>query len=407
MRVIVLNDYGYVAGGASQVAISSLNKLAEAGLDVTFVSSVGPVDPAINGELVRIVNFGQHDLLENPSRLQASLRGIWDSRCADRVRAILVGCDPADTIVHLHSWVKSLSSSVAQVATHLGFRVLCTLHDYFSVCPNGGLYNFQQHNHCLLRPMSLACISSNCDARSYAQKLWRVGRQVVQIKSGGIPTRLKYFSTVSDYSESLLRPWLPTTAEYFRVLNPIEVEKVEPATVGHNHAFTFVGRLSTEKGPGIFATAARMADVRAVFVGSGPNQEDVSARNITAELQGWQDRTAVIQAIQASRALVFPSLWHETQGMVVLEAAALGVPAIVSDSCAASEAIVDGETGLLFRSGDAHDLSEKLTLLDREPERAARLGLRAYERYWGAPSTLEMHTKQLIACYENIMGRSE
>jgi len=42
---------------------------------------------------------------------------------------------------------------------------------------------------------------------------------------------------------------------------------------------------------------------------------------------------------------------------VVLEAAALGVPAIVSDACAAKEAIIDGETGLLF------DLAMSLTYL--------------------------------------------
>jgi hypothetical protein len=42
MRVIVLSDYGHVSGGAAQVAISSLNGPAAAGLDVIFVSSVGP-----------------------------------------------------------------------------------------------------------------------------------------------------------------------------------------------------------------------------------------------------------------------------------------------------------------------------------------------------------------------------
>jgi glycosyltransferase involved in cell wall biosynthesis len=406
MRVIVLNDYGHVAGGAAQVAISSLNALAGNGVDVIFVSSVGPVDPTIRRDIVEVVNFGLDDLLENSSRIQAAVMGIWDWRCAARFRAVLARCDPADTIVHLHSWAKSLSSSVVRTAIGLGFRVVCTLHDYFSVCPNGGLYNFPQQKPCLLRPMSFDCVASNCDSRSYAQKLWRVGRQVVQDKFGGIPS-LKYFITVSDYSESLLRRWLPSTAEFFRVRNPIEIEKMTPAPVADNSAFTFVGRISTEKGPGVFAEAARMADVRAVFVGSGPKENGLAAIYPSAELLGWQDRPEVVRAIRSSRAIVFPSIWHEAQGMVVLEAAALGVPAIVSDSCAAKEAIVEGETGLLFRSGDTSDLSAKLTLLDRNSELAARLGLTAYEHYWRAPSTIQMHTKQLIACYAEIMKRPE
>lgn len=406
MRVIVLNDYGHVAGGAAQVAISSLNALAENGLDVIFVSSVGPIDPAIRRDVVDVVNFGLDDLLENSSRIQAAVMGIWDWRCAVRFREVLTRYDPSDTIVHLHSWVKSLSSSVVQTATGLGFRVVCTLHDYFSVCPNGGLYNFPQQKPCLLRPMSLDCVSCNCDSRSYAQKLWRVGRQAVQDSFGGIQ-RLRYFITVSDYSESLLRRWLPATAEFFRVRNPIEISKMAPSPVGDNSAFTFVGRISREKGPGVFAEAARLADVRAVFVGSGPNENGLAAINPSAELRGWQDRSEVVRALRLSRAIVFPSLWHETQGMVVCEAAALGVPAIVSDSCAAKEAIVDGETGLLFRSGDAYDLSAKLKILDRDYEMAARFGSRAYERYWSSPSTIEMHARRLIACYKEIMERPE
>jgi glycosyltransferase involved in cell wall biosynthesis len=407
MRVVVLNDYGHVNGGASQVAISSLNPLADAGLEVIFVSSVGPVAHTINREKVKTVNFGFHDLLNNPSRFEASIRGIWDPRCADRLRAILANCNTVDTIVHLHGWMKSLSSSVAQVATSLGFKVVCTLHDYFAVCPNGGLYNFPEERACDFQPMSLDCITSNCDARSYSQKLWRIGRQAIQQSLGGIPGKLIYFITVSDYSQSLLRPLLPSTAEFFQVKNPIEIDRLAPTTVSDNRAFTFIGRLSPEKGPATFAAAAKLASVNAVFVGAGSEEQRIASINGSAKLLGWRDRHGVVQAIRESRAIIFPSRWHETQGMVVLEAAALGVPAIVSDSCAARDAIIDGETGLVFRSGDASDLASKLELLDRTPELAAIMGKRAYENYWKSPSTLALHTGQLIACYQEILGRDK
>ena len=407
MRVIVLSDYGYVSGGAAQVAIRSLNGLAEAGLDVVFVTSVGPVDPSIDRTLVKVVNFGFHDLLGNQSRIQAAVRGIWDSRCANLLRELLLNYDPEDTIVHLHSWVQSLSSSVVQAADSLGFRVVCTLHDYFSVCPNGGLYNFPQRKHCKLRPMSLDCITSNCDSRSYTQKLWRVGRHVVQGRFGGIPKDIKYFILVSDYSESILRPLLPAAAKFFCVRNPIDIERGEPSDVGYYDAFTFVGRLAPEKGADVFASAAQQARVRAVFVGGGADEARIAGINPSAVFQGWQNRAGVVRSIQSSRAVVFPSLWHETQGMVVVEAAALGVPSIVSDACAARDSIIDGETVLLFQAGYAADLAAKLTLLDSDRQLAARLGMKAYERYWSAPSTTELHVKQLISCYTQIMGYAE
>jgi glycosyltransferase involved in cell wall biosynthesis len=407
MRVIVLNDYGYINGGASQVAINSLNGLAEAGMDVTFVSSVGPVDPSIDRNLVKVINFGFHDLLGNPSRMEASVRGIWDSRCAAQLRQILAGYDPNDTIIHLHAWVQSLSSSVVQAATSLGFKIVCTLHDYFSICPTGGLYNFSQKKLCLLEPMSLRCIASNCDSRSYAQKLWRVGRHAAQTHLGGIPSSLKYFITVSDYSESLMRPFMPADARFFRIGNPIGVEKAPPTDIARNRAFAYIGRISLPKGAAVFAEAAQIAAIAAVYAGSGPAEAQVAAINPSAKLLGWRDRAAVTQTIQSSRAIVFPSLVRETQGLAVLEAAALGVPAIVSDTCAAREAIVDGETGLLFRAGDAADLSSRLTRLNNDPGFSQHLGNQAYQRYWADPSTPEIHLKKLLACYQEVLHSAD
>ena len=67
------------------------------------------------------------------------------------------------------------------------------------------------------------------------------------------------------------------------------------------------------------------------------------------------------------------------KALVVLEAAAKGVPAIVSDGCAARDLIVH-ETGLFFRNGDIADLAEKISAL-QDPKLAEDLGRRAYERY--------------------------
>lgn len=403
MRVIVLNDYGFVNGGAAQVAIASVNALAEVGVDVTFVSSVGPVDPVINRNIVKVVNFGLYDLLGNPSRINAAICGIWNSRAAACFEEVLAKFDTQNTIIHLHLWENSLSSSVVQVAIKRGFKLVCTLHSYASVCPNAALYIYKQGKHCKLTPMSLTCVAANCDSRCYTHKLWRVVRQLVQNKFGHVQDGIKFFITLSDYSASLIRPWLPSTAKFFRIGNPTDIGKSAPAEVAGNDSFTFIGRLAPAKGGALFATAARLAMVRSVFVGCGEDEKNIRAVNQSSEFLGWQDRAGVIRAIQSSRAIVFPTLLHEAQPLVVMEAAALGVPTIVSDECAAKDAVVDGETGLLFRARDPKDLSEKLDLLKNEPQVAMRLGLRAYERYWASPCTLEIHTKELIACYEEIM----
>lgn len=404
MKIIILNDHAHVNGGAAQVAITELNAFADLGFDVTFISSTGPVAVEIDQSRIRVVNFGFHDLLGNPSRLDAAIQGLWNFRSARRLGDILNDFDPANTIVHLHTWSKSLTSSVVKETKRRGFKLVCTLHDYFAVCPNGGLYNYQKGKNCLLKPMSIECAMSNCDARSYPQKVWRFVRHILQEQLGGIPKEIDYFITVSEFSELLMRPYLPLGAKIFRVKNPIVIPKLPPATPEANEAFCFVGRLVPEKGGVIFAAAAKKAGVPAIFIGSGVEERAIRAVNPDVEIHGWCDRSGVINAIRASRALVFPSLLYETYGLVVAEATALGVPVLVSVGCSARETIVHNATGLLFKTGDVDDLAEKLHLLRIRPELAGQMGRKAYEHYWSAPVTLENHILELIACYRKILS---
>ena len=64
--------------------------------------------------------------------------------------------------------------------------------------------------------------------------------------------------------------------------------------------------------------------------------------------------------MKGAKALVFPSLWYEGAPLTILEAMSVGLPSIVSDSCAAIEFIEDNKNGLVFRGGCKEDLKNKL-----------------------------------------------
>jgi glycosyltransferase involved in cell wall biosynthesis len=71
-----------------------------------------------------------------------------------------------------------------------------------------------------------------------------------------------------------------------------------------------------------------------------------------------------------------------TEGLarVLLEAMAARKPIVASAVGGTPYCIVDNESGLLFRSGDAENLAEKLSLVLSDPQLAARLADRAYEK---------------------------
>lgn len=78
--------------------------------------------------------------------------------------------------------------------------------------------------------------------------------------------------------------------------------------------------------------------------------------------------------IAASDATVLASMAVETFSMAMLESMAMGVPMIAPRIGGLPEAIIDGDTGLLFPIGDASALARSLQSVVERPLEATRLG---------------------------------
>lgn len=406
MRVVTVSDFAHVNGGAASVAIAGAIGLARRGHGVSFFSAVGPVDPRLEQSGVTVLCTEQCEIAKDPRRIRAAVQGVWNSGASRAFVSHLRDLDSRDTVIHLHGWSKALSSSVARTAIDRGFKVVCTLHDYFCACPTGGFFDARTSSHCARTPLSVACITCNCDVHSYRHKLWRVVRQVAQQKVGGIPARIDAFIVLSRLSRIVLQPYLPKTARLFELSNPVEIPLSVRVDVGSNRAFTLIGQLTLVKGGLLFAAAARHCGAQAVFVGDGPSAQEITAANPAATITGWVSQERVGDYLSKARALVFPSLWYEAQPLVVLEAAARGVPAIVSDGCAAAESVRDGMTGLLFKNGDAASLAAALRRLS-DDDLVRRLGRGAYETYWADPPSLEHHVAELEKVYRCVLGHDD
>jgi glycosyltransferase involved in cell wall biosynthesis len=399
--IVIVNDFGHVNGGTAQVAIADAIALAQAGYRVFFFCAVGPVSPALIAAGVEVVCLDQQEIAADPDRLRAAKQGLWNGKAAQAMDKLLA--DIPFAIVHIHGWSKALSGSVAAAAIARRAPVVVTLHDFFAACPNGGFYQFPQQRICGLRAMSASCIACNCDPRSYPQKLYRVVRQAVQRYAGHLPDGISHFILHSALVRDVMASYLPSSASLHFIPMAIDVEPAKPVSVAKNLDFVMVGRLSPEKGAVLFAKAAAQVGVRPVFIGEGRMQSDIKARAPDAEIVGWLPRQALFARLTTARALVFPSLCYETFGLTVAEALARGIPVIVSDQTAAAELITDGQTGLLFRTGDAAHLSTQIKRL-QDDVFAETLGRAAHARYWSNPMTEKRHISELLKVFSAAAG---
>jgi glycosyltransferase involved in cell wall biosynthesis len=403
LNVLICADNAYVNGGQNKVALESALGLAQAGARVVFFAACGPVDRRLAEAGIEAVCLGQSDLLDNPSRLDAARQGMWNGVAARALGETLARLPRANTIVHVHGWAKALSPSIAGPIRASGVPAVLTMHDFFLDCPNGAFYNFRREAACPLIPLSAACWATNCDSRSYAHKLWRNARLLVGRRVTRLAETFSDYVLLSDLQEKVSKGCLPADARVHRVTNPVEAEPLGHKSNPTEGDFLFVGRLSPEKGVFLFAEAARRAGVTPVFIGDGPLAAELGARFPQARLLGWRAPAEVRAAMRAARALVFPSLWHETFGLTAFEAKALGTPAIVADGCAAREAVEHGVTGLWFRSGDVDSLASAIRALVNDAT-IAEMSKRAYGSYWAAPPTRARHVAETLAVYEKMLA---
>lgn len=134
--------------------------------------------------------------------------------------------------------------------------------------------------------------------------------------------------------------------------------------------FMYCGKFEHKKHPvelvrAFAKAAAGRSNLHLLMVGDGDLKAEcerlAAANGAPVTFAGFLNQSEIVEAYVASDALVVPSDHGETWGLVVNEAMACGLPAIVSDQvgCAA-DLIESGETGWVFPFGDWDRLSELL-----------------------------------------------
>jgi glycosyltransferase involved in cell wall biosynthesis len=120
---------------------------------------------------------------------------------------------------------------------------------------------------------------------------------------------------------------------------------------------------------------------------------------------GFVNQTEIVRAYVAADCLVLPSDTGETWGLVVNEAMASGLPAIVSDEVGCGpDLVTEDVTGSIFPMGDVDALADRLTRFAGDPAGLRGMGARARERV-SSQYSVERAVAGTLAAIDAIVAR--
>lgn len=324
MRVLVINDF-VRKGGAEEVYRVSVDVLR-----------------ACNDVVVE--TFDEHTLpdVENSRRARA-----WSPAAARALAALLERFRPQRILVH--NYHNLLSSAIlpvlARYKRHSGCGLYMTAHDYHLLFYNPSLLVYSRGR---AQPLSLDQLRRGRRfvlTASPRGLLHDVAKKLHWHAVNALFDPLGLFDEIlcpSPFMRDLIARCGRTPATLLP--NPIDTTLVPcpPKPAGGNRLdFAFVGRLEADKGLAQFLAhmteSAGEAIASLTVYGDGPERSNLEKHHAALvesgrlRFAGRVDHATLFAALPTHDALVLPSIWVENAPLVIVEAAMLGLPALVHD----------------------------------------------------------------------------
>ena len=387
LSVLVIHNQYQQAGGEDVVVRAEVDLLQRAGH--------------------RVLQFTQNNAtLANRSPLDKAallVTTTWNPTAYSTIRTLIEEERP--DLVHCHNLLPQVSPAAYYACQSAGVPVVQTLHNYRLFCPAGTFFHNGQ-------------ICQEC-TRSLPYAVKRGCYRSSRLETATVAMMLEFHRLRRTWT-SAVNAYVALTEfsrNFFVALGlPAKNIHVKPNFLSHDPGqrsspgsyALFVGRLSPEKGAlEMLRTWLHLPHIPLVVVGDGPVYDDASqmvrrSGSTHIRLLGRRSVEDTKAQMKGARFLIFPSRWYEPFGMVLLEAAAAGVPAIAARIAGVPELVIEDKTGLLFDLQKADDLASKSNWAWTHPAEMEAMGSAARQLYL-QNFTAEKNYESLINVYRSVV----
>ncbi len=400
MQVVNINQSSAVNGGSDAYWKSLSNLLRKNGHTVEEYYSLGSDCASESDARVYPRNID----LAHPE-LSDVFKFFYNTEAANKLKKFVHNKDI--DLAHLHIYYGKLTSSILGVLRQEGIPIVQTLHEYKIVCPVYTMFRDDKVCYECAGNRFFNGLLNRCNKGSLARSLASLVESYISVLFGS-QTKIDRYITVSDFQRQLISDMGFDTSKMTTIHNFIEDSNFDPVDATAEY-FLYFGRIEKIKGIDvIIQVARRLPNINFILAGDGAYLVEAKSKAKELKLEnvtfvGRKSKAELSGLISKSFAVLVPSVWAETFGLVILEAFACARPVIVSRIGGMSEVVRDGIDGFLVEAGSVSALEEKVKYLYSRPSVSLEMGRRGLEQQQTVFSK-EEHYRKVSSLYQSVLG---
>ena len=399
MKIINAGQHYFIKGGSDAYMINLENLLKKKGHEVIpFASS-----NSNNRKSKYTDDFPKGVDTKNP-KYSDYYRFIY-SRTARRSIKDIIDNENID-IAHLHIYYAQLTTSILATLKKAGIPIVQSLHDFKLSCP---VYSFVSNGEicedCATGGFYRA-LTKKCNQGSTLRTIGSVIESYISRFVGDVKMIDKFIAVTEFQRTNLINSGTVSPDKITTLHNFIDTAEYEPSFESEGYLLYF-GRLEKIKGIKTLIRAMKpLVGSKLLIVGDG-SERPALEHYATAEkidnvsFLGFQSGDDLRQLIQNSLCTILPSECYELCPLTVLESFAYGKPVIGANIGGIPELIENNRSGLLFESGNAEDLREKIEYVLNNKNKIVEMGKEALVRV-KEKFNPEIHYAKLRQIYSEV-----
>lgn len=304
-------------------------------------------------------------------------------------------------IVHI-SHLNYLSTTLIKIFKENNIPILCTLHDYWFMCPRGQLIT-PEFERCEKIDFNVCGTCLNNYFTSLTKASLKLKERDKYIRE--LLNRVDLFVAPSKFLRNKFIKWgindkniiysdYGFNTQYFENFQKKKSKFIR---------FGYTGRIIPNKGVHLLVDAFNKIKNESIVLKIYGKKTEITkylkerVENSNISFEDPYDNWDIAKVLSEIDVLIIPSIWVENSPLVIHEAFLGKIPVITSNIGGMAELVKHNQEGLLFKVGDVEDLVKKINFFIENPDLIQKFGNNAPD-----VKTIEEDARFISSIYEKL-----